>query len=102
MLTAQQVAATFAQAQGSSCVHKQNRLLVWMSRLFFRDLYEVIRFYRRSTETTDIHALRAAFPGVTLTTLAAFLEETDWADRDRTFEDLSRMPLGTASTTTTN
>ena len=60
----------------------------WAARLFFRDLYEVIQFYRTSTERTDIEALRAEFPGW-LTPFGQFLEETRWGDAEATYEDLA-------------
>jgi hypothetical protein len=90
VLTAREVADAFGQAQGTPCVHTQNRLLSVLARLFFRDLYEIIRFYRRSTETTDIAALQEEFPGLT-TSFAEFLQETAWSNRSRTFQDLSNI-----------
>lgn len=82
------MAAAFATAQGSPCVHKQARLLRWIARLFLPDLFEVIQFYRTSTETTDIPALEAEFPRL-LTPFGAFLEETGWGNATATYEDLA-------------
>jgi hypothetical protein len=48
----------------------------------------VIQFYRTSTETTDIEALEAEFPGL-LTPFASFLEETGWANVTATYDDLA-------------
>ena len=83
------MAEAFAKAQGSPCVHKRARLLRWIARLFLPDLYEVIQFYRTSTETTDIDALREEFPSL-LTPFPDFLEETRWGDTEATYEDLAR------------
>ena len=82
------MAEAFAAAQGTPCEHKQARLLRWIARLFLPDLYEVIQFYRTSTETTDVAALERQFPGL-LTPFAAFLEETRWGDAEATYEDLA-------------
>ena len=83
------MAEAFAKAQGSPCVHERARLLRWIARLFLPDLYEVIQFYRTSTETTDIDALREEFPSL-LTPFPDFLEETRWGDTEATYEDLAR------------
>jgi hypothetical protein len=91
VLTPEAMADAFARAQGSPCEHSQSRVFALLARLFFRDLYEVIRFYRRSTETTDIDALKREFPGL-LTSFDDFLEETHWSDPDLTFEDLQKLP----------
>jgi uncharacterized protein YbjT (DUF2867 family) len=91
VLTPRDMADAFARAQGSPCKHSPSRVFALLARLFFRDLYEVIRFYRRSTETTDIDALQREFPGL-LTSFEAFLAETRWSNPDRTFEDLQKMP----------
>ena len=80
------MAQAFARAQGSPCVHSQNRLFCFLARLFFRDLYQNIRFYRRSTETTDVDAVQREFG--TLTSFADFLNETDWGNRGLSFEDV--------------
>jgi hypothetical protein len=87
VLTPTQLAAAFAAAQGSPCVHGRARLLRLIARLLLPDLFEVIEFYRTSTETTDVEALARRFPGL-LTPFAAFLKETNWADVKATYEDL--------------
>ena len=73
-------------------MHKRARLLRLIARLFLPDLFEVIQFYRTSTETTDVAALEAAFPGL-LTPFATFLEETGWADAEATYDDLAVKSL---------
>ena len=88
VLTPRTMAETFDKVQNSTCVHDRGQLFGLFARLFFRDLYEVIRFYRTSTEITNVEALRTRFPGL-LTTFEEFLVETRWADADRVYEDLS-------------
>ena len=86
------MAEAFAEAQGSPCVHSQARLLRWIARLFLPDLYEVIQFYRTSTETTDVDALTEQFP-MLLTPFGSFLEETGWGNRTATYDDLALAPF---------
>jgi len=88
VLTPLEMSAAFAQAQGSPCRHKKNRFFFYLSRFLLPDLYEVVRFYRTSTETTDVAALGASFPQVQLTPFATFLQETAWGDAEKTYEDL--------------
>jgi hypothetical protein len=88
-LTPPMMAEKFAQAQNSRCVHKRSRFFGLLARLFFKDLYEVIQFYRTSTEITDIDVLKNQFTGVQLTSFESFLEETQWGDKTLTYEDLS-------------
>lgn len=90
VLTPALMAEAFASAQGAPCTHKQARLLRWIARLLLPDLFEVIQFYRTSTETTDVEELHAEFPGL-LTPFATFLEETQWNDREATYEDLAAV-----------
>jgi hypothetical protein len=88
-LTPPMMAEKFAQAQNSRCVHKRSRFFGLLARLFFKDLYEVIQFYRTSTEITNIDVLKNQFTGVQLTSFDSFLEETQWGDKTLTYEDLS-------------
>ena len=92
VLTPSLMADAFADAQDAPCVHSQARLLRWIARLFLPDLYEVIRFYRTSTETTDVEALSKEFPGL-LTPFASFLDETGWGNRTATYDDLALAPF---------
>ena len=85
--SAAEMASAFAKAQDSPCVHKQSRVLALLARLFFRDLYQIMRFYRKSTETTDIPSLTKEFGP--LTDFETFLNETNWGDRNLTYEDLA-------------
>lgn len=98
VLQANEIANAFARAQGSPCKHSESRLFAFMARFFIRDLYEVIRFYRQSTETTDITVLEKEFPGQ-LTSFAEFLEETDWSNPNLSFENLQNMSAACGGTT---
>ena len=90
VLTAEEIAATFAEAQESPCQHSKSRVFGWFARLFFRDLYQIIRFYRRTTETTDVADLRQKFPGM-MTDFATFLNETEWGNRDLSFANFTSV-----------
>jgi hypothetical protein len=92
------MADAFARAQGSPCKHSESRLFSFLARLFIRDLYEVIRFYRQSTETTDVIGLEKEFPGQ-LTSFAEFLKETNWSNPNLSFKDLQNMSASSGSAT---
>ena len=96
VLTPPQIAAAFAAAQGSPCVHRRNRLLYYASKVLLPDLYEVMKFYRTSPETTDVEALYREFPQL-LTPFATFLDETRWTERTKTYEDLAEEALTVGS-----
>ena len=84
------MAEAFANAQGTPCVHKRARFLRLIARLFLPDLFEVIQFYRTSTETTDVAALEEQFPGL-LTSFEQFLDETEWGNLNAVYEDLATI-----------
>lgn len=88
VLTPREMANAFAKAQNSPCVHDQSRFFALVARLFLKDLHQISRFYRTSTETTDTKALQEQFPGL-LTSFETFLEETNWADTGLTYENLA-------------
>lgn len=88
-MTAPQIAAAFGKAQGMICRHYNNHELTKMAKEGFPDLYEQISFLQKSREKTDIRSLQKEFPGL-ITPFTKFLEETKWADRRLTFENLSR------------
>jgi NmrA-like family len=90
VLTPNKIAKAFATEQGSPCIHKKNHIFALIVRFFFRDLYEIIRFYRKSTETTDIDNLKQEFPSL-LTSFSTFLSESNWSNRELTFESLQEM-----------
>ena len=96
VLTAEEIAATFAEAQESPCQHSNGRVFAWFCRLFFRDLYQIIRFYRRTTETTDVADLRQKFPGM-MTDFATFLNETEWGNRDLSFANFTNVEWSLSS-----
>jgi uncharacterized protein YbjT (DUF2867 family) len=87
-MTPVEMADAFAKEQGSPCVHRNSRFFALIVRLFFKDLHEVIRFYKTTTETTDIEALKQQFRGDLLTSFPQFLEETHWGDSELSYEDL--------------
>uniref|UniRef100_A0A7S0TA99 NmrA-like domain-containing protein n=1 Tax=Pseudo-nitzschia delicatissima TaxID=44447 RepID=A0A7S0TA99_9STRA len=90
VLTAADIAATFGNFQQQDCKHSPGRVFALFCRLFFRDLYQIIRFYRKSTETTDVSALRAKFPGL-VTDLGTFLDETEWKNEELSYENFSQV-----------
>jgi uncharacterized protein YbjT (DUF2867 family) len=86
-LSCPDMAAMYAQVQGSACRHTRAPLLGLFARLFFRDLYSILRYNQVMTETSDLHALRQEFPG-DLTLFVDFLKETHWEDTTRSFDSL--------------
>jgi uncharacterized protein YbjT (DUF2867 family) len=92
VLTPNQMAEAFAKEQKSPCKHKQRRIFALIVGLFFRDLNEIIQFYRCSREKTDINMLNVEFPSL-LTTFPSFLSETNWSDRNLSFESLQLLPF---------
>jgi NmrA-like family len=98
-----QIAKAFAQAQESPCRYIHNREFTQQAKASFPELYEQIVYVRNNhKEKTDIRALRRQIPSSTryattttwsMTSFAEFLKETEWGNRDLTFEDLSRVEL---------
>jgi uncharacterized protein YbjT (DUF2867 family) len=86
-LSCPDMAATYAKVQGTPCRHTRARLLGLFARLFFRDLYSILRYNQVMTETSDIPALKKEFRG-DLTSFLDFLKETHWEDTSRDFESL--------------
>mmetsp|Transcript_16832 Transcript_16832/g.54814 ORF Transcript_16832/g.54814 Transcript_16832/m.54814 type:complete len:378 (+) Transcript_16832:60-1193(+) len=89
--TTKQIAAAFGGAQGAAVIPTLPRLLYLLSFVFHRNLYQVIRFYRRSELSVDLLARRREFPAL-LTPLNDFLHETRWADPSRTYESFAQAP----------
>lgn len=86
LLTPQQMAEAFADAQGSPVVYKE--VPPWIFLLLFRkSLFDLIQWYRKQGYQANVSALREEFPGL-LTTFADFLEETSWANATLTYQDL--------------
>ncbi|MFB2979403.1 NmrA/HSCARG family protein [Microseira sp. BLCC-F43] len=87
VLTPKQMAEVFSQVQGIPVMHKE--VPAWIFLLFFRkSLFDLIMWYRNKGYQADVKQLREEeFPGL-LTTFPEFLEETDWANRELTYESL--------------
>ena len=88
-MTGPQIARAFGKAQEASCSHVNNRELAKMAKEKFPELHEQIYFLQTSREKTNIASLKKEFPGL-ITPFLEFLYETEWGDRERTFEDFSR------------
>jgi uncharacterized protein YbjT (DUF2867 family) len=86
-LTPKQMAEEFARVQGRSVVHKE--VPPWLFLLLLRKpLFDLIQWYRNEGYQADVEYLREKeFPGL-LTTFREFLEQTDWANEELTYEDL--------------
>jgi uncharacterized protein YbjT (DUF2867 family) len=87
MLTPTQMAAEFSQAQGTPVRYRS--VPPWIFLLLFRkSLFDLIQWYRQQGYQADVNYLREQeFPGL-LTTFRSFLQETDWANPELTYEDL--------------
>ncbi|PMB11791.1 NmrA family protein [Fischerella thermalis CCMEE 5273] len=86
VLTPKQMAAEFSKVQGMTVVHKE--VAPWIFLLLLRkDLFNLIQWYRHQGYQADVERLRAEFPGL-LTTFGEFLEETNWANSELTYESL--------------
>jgi uncharacterized protein YbjT (DUF2867 family) len=86
VLTPKQMAEEFSRVQGRPVVHKE--IPPWVFLLLFRkQLFDLIQWYRNQGYQADVKYLREdEFPGL-LTTFREFLEETDWANEELTYED---------------
>jgi uncharacterized protein YbjT (DUF2867 family) len=86
VLTPKQMAEAFSRVQGRSVVYKE--IPPWVFLLLFRkSLFDLIQWYRKQGYQADVPSLRESFPGL-LTPFAQFLEETDWANAELTYQDL--------------
>lgn len=87
VLTPKQMAEAFSLAQGIPVVYKQ--IPAWLFLLLRRkELFALIQWYRTKGYQADVKRLRSEeFPGL-LTTFSEFLEETNWADSELTYENL--------------
>jgi uncharacterized protein YbjT (DUF2867 family) len=88
VLTPKEMAAEFSQVQGQKVVHWE--IPPWIFLLLLRlELYQLIRWYRQEGYQADVTYLREKeFPGL-LTTFREFLEETRWADSEKSYESLA-------------
>lgn len=86
VLTPKQMAEAFSQAQGKQVIYKETSpwifLLLWQ-----RELFALIQWYRKKGYQADVAQLRQEFPGL-LTTFSEFLEETNWANPELSYENL--------------
>ncbi|MBD1924562.1 NmrA/HSCARG family protein [Microcoleus sp. FACHB-831] len=89
VLTPKQLADAFSKAQGIPVVYKEAP--AWIFLLLLRsELYGLIQWYRTKGYQANVKQLREEeFPGL-LTTFSEFLEETNWANEQLTYESLSR------------
>lgn len=87
MLTPQQMAEAFSKVQGMPVVYKE--IPAWIFLLLLRkELFALIQWYRTKGYQADVKRLREdEFPGL-LTTFSEFLEETDWANAEQSYESL--------------
>ena len=87
MLTPQQMAEAFSKVQGMPVVYKE--IPAWIFLLLLRrELFALIVWYRTKGYQADVKYLREEeFPGL-LTTFTQFLEESNWANADLTYESL--------------
>ncbi len=86
VLTPKQLAEAFSLAQGIPVVYKQ--IPAWIFLLLLRkELFALIQWYRTQGYQADVKGLREEFPGL-LTTFSEFLEETNWANSELTYENL--------------
>lgn len=89
VLTPKQLAEAFSQAQGTSVVHKETPAWIFLL-LFQKELYALIQWYRHKGYQADVQRLRQEFPGL-LTTFDEFLQETNWGNKELTYESLSGL-----------
>jgi uncharacterized protein YbjT (DUF2867 family) len=86
VLTPQQMAEAFSQAQGIKVTHKETP--AWIFLLLWRkELFDLIQWYRNKGYQADVQQLHKEFPGL-LTTFSEFLQETNWANSELTYDNL--------------
>ncbi|MBD2001732.1 MULTISPECIES: NmrA/HSCARG family protein [Cyanophyceae] len=85
VLTPKQLAEAFSKAQGIPVVYKETP--AWIFLLLMRkELYKLIQWYRTKGYQANVKSLREEeFSGL-LTTFSEFLEETNWANEQLTYE----------------
>ncbi len=85
VLTPKQMAEEFSRVQGFPVVYKETS--PWIFLLLLRlELFNLIQWYRTSGYQADVRHLREEeFPGL-LTTFSEFLEETNWAEKELTYD----------------
>ena len=90
VLTPKQLAAEFSKVQGIPVIHKE--VPAWIFLLLFqKQLFDLIQWYRTKGYQADVNYLRGEeFPGL-LTRFGEFLEETNWANPEITYDSLRVM-----------
>lgn len=86
VLTPKQMAEAFSQAQGIKVTHKETPAWIFLL-LWQKELFDLIQWYRHKGYQANVQQLRTEFPGL-LTTFSEFLEETNWANPELTYENL--------------
>lgn len=87
VLTPLQMAQSFSNIQEIPVVYRE--IPAWIFLLLWRrELFALIRWYRTQGYQADVRRLREEeFPRL-LTTFSEFLEETNWANKELTYESL--------------
>jgi uncharacterized protein YbjT (DUF2867 family) len=86
VLTPQQMAEAFSKVQNRPVIYRE--IPPWFFLILFRkSLFDLIQWYRKQGYKADVPSLRQEFPEL-LTPFAEFLEETNWANPELTYEDL--------------
>ncbi|BAY13455.1 NmrA/HSCARG family protein [Calothrix sp. NIES-2098] len=86
VLTPKQMAEAFSQAQGVKVTHKETPAWIFLL-LWQKELFDLIQWYRHKGYQADVENLRAEFPEL-LTTFSEFLEQTNWANPELTYENI--------------
>ncbi len=86
VLTPKQMTEAFSKAQGIPVIYRETP--AWIFLLLLRkELFDLIQWYRTKGYQADVQHLREEFPGL-LTTFSEFLAESNWANKELTYESL--------------
>jgi len=87
VLTPLQMAQLFSNVQDMPVVYRE--IPAWIFLLLWRrELFALIRWYRTQGYQVDVRRLREEEFPTLLTTFSEFLTETNWADKELTYENL--------------
>lgn len=87
VLTPIKMTEAFSKVQKMTVVYRETP--AWIFILLWRkELFDLIQWYRTKGYQADVKLLREEFPGL-LTTFDEFLEETDWANKELTYTQLT-------------
>ncbi|CAA9578553.1 hypothetical protein AVDCRST_MAG81-2563 [uncultured Synechococcales cyanobacterium] len=87
VLTPLQMAQLFSNVQEMPVVYRE--IPAWIFLLLWRrELFALIRWYRTQGYQVDVRRLREEEFPTLLTTFSEFLTETNWADKELTYENL--------------